>query len=212
MKTNIYKTAILFFTVQSILIVVLINNNYMKSFSFLQSSNSDLVELFLGLIIVLLNLVAVVVVRNLYFSGLEAERLKTTALKYSNMVEQNQIYRQHHHDIKNHLTVVLGLLTLGKNVELKEYLDSYLNTINDALLKIQTGLDEIDILLSSKVHQAKNKDIQVDLTIAAYLKCSKKSILDLVAILGNVFNNAIEAVQDLDQAQRKIGISFRHDI
>ncbi|MDA8228062.1 MAG: Spo0B domain-containing protein [Desulfitobacterium hafniense] len=76
--------------------------------------------------IVLLNLVAVVVVRNLYFSGLEAERLKTTALKYSNMVEQNQIYRQHHHDIKNHLTVVLGLLTLGKNVELKEYLDSYL--------------------------------------------------------------------------------------
>ena len=138
--------------------------------------------------------------------------LKTgTALKYTHLVEQNQIYRQHHHDLKNQLNVVLGLIALGKYDELRDYLNSYLHTINDGLLNIETGLDEINILLSSKLVLAKNKEIQVNLTITANLRCSRKHILDLVAVLGNVLDNAIEAVQGLDLPQRLVSVHFRKD-
>ncbi|MPN26009.1 Sensor protein CitS [bioreactor metagenome] len=127
------------------------------------------------------------------------------------MVEQNQIYRQHHHDLKNHLTVVLGLLQLGKYTDLKEYLESYLRTVNDTMLKIETGMDEIDVLLSAKVNEAKRKDTQVDLIIGNYIKSSRKNILDLVEILGNIINNALEAVQELDPDERMIKLTFQKD-
>lgn len=207
---SIYKTAVAFFAVQSILIVILLNNNYMKDFLYLQSMGSTM-ELVLGILIVLLNLVAIIVMRILYLSGLEAEQLKTTALKYNHLVEQNQIYRQHHHDLKNHLTVVLGLLQLGKYTDLKEYLESYLRTVNDTMLKIETGMDEIDVLLSAKVNEAKRKDTQVDLIIGNYIKSSRKNILDLVEILGNIINNALEAVQELDPDERMIKLTFQKD-
>lgn len=210
MKINIYKTAVSFFAIQSILIVILLNNNYMKRLGYLQSMNSEM-ELLLGIIIILLNLVAIIIIRKLYLSGLEAEQLKTTGIKYEYMVEQNHIYRQHHHDLKNHLTVVLGLLQLGKYTELKEYLDYYLRSVNDTMVKIESGIDEIDVLLSSKVLEAKRKDIHIDLTLASYTKCSKKNLLDLVAIIGNVINNALEAVQDLDQSKRRVNINFQKD-
>lgn len=211
MKKNVYYTAILFFTTQSILITILLNNNYMKQYSFFQLNDPDGVELFLGLIILCLNLVAVIVVKKLYLSGLESERLKITALKYAHLVEQNQIYRQHHHDLKNHLNVVLGILTLGKYEELRDYLNSYFHTIDEGVLTIDTGLAEIDVLLSSKLALAKSKEIQVKLTITANLRCSRKHILDLVAILGNVLDNALETVLKLDKPQPPVSIHFWQD-
>jgi len=211
MKKNVYHAAILFFAIQSTLIAILVNNNYMKKYSFFQLDSSDEAELFFGFIILCINLVAVIVVKRLYFSGLEAEQLRITALKYTHLVEQNQIYRQHHHDLKNQLNVVLGLLRLGKYEELRDYLNSYFRTINDGLITIETGLDEINVLLSSKLALAKSKEIQVNLTISANLRCSRKHILDLVAILGNVLDNALEAVQGLDKPQRPVSIHFRQD-
>jgi len=211
MMKNVHHIAILFLAFQSLLIVTLANNNYMKVYSFFQISNQDLLESMFGFIIVCLNVVAVAVANKLYHSGLEAQQSKITALKYDNLVEQNRIYRQYHHDLKNHLTVVLGLLTLGKYSELKDYLNSYLQTLNDSLLKIETGLDEIDILLASKFHLAKSQEIKVDLNLQTSLKCSRKHILDLVAILGNVLDNALDAVQDFDQSKRLVSICFRQD-
>jgi len=211
MKKNVYYAATLFLTIQSILVTILLNNSYMKKYSFFQLNDPDRVELFLGFIILCFNLVAVIVAKRLYLRSLESEQLKIIALKYTHLVEQNQIYRQHHHDLKNQLNVVLGLLTLGKYGELRDYLNSYFRTINDSVLIIETGLDEIDILLSSKLALAKSKEIQIDLTITANLRCSRKHILDLVAILGNVLDNALETVQLLGPSQHPVSIHFRQD-
>lgn len=208
---NVYHTAILFLAVQSLLIVTLTNNNYMKVYSFFQLSNPDLFASAFGLIIVFLDVLAIVVINRLYKSGLEAQQLKMTAQKYDNLIEQNRIYRQHHHDLKNHLTVVLGLLTLGKHGELKDYLNSYLQTINDGLLKLETGLDEIDILLASKFHLAKGQETRLELDLQTSLRCSRQNILDLVAILGNVLDNALDAVREFEQPKRYVSICFDQD-
>ncbi|EHL05432.1 ATPase/histidine kinase/DNA gyrase B/HSP90 domain protein [Desulfitobacterium hafniense DP7] len=211
MKTNIYKTTIAFFMLQSVLIVILLNNNYMKNSDYLQSSLSEWVELLLGLVIVLMNLGAVIIARILYLSGIEAEQLKTTALKYNHMLTQNRIYQQHHHDLKNHLTVILGLLSQEKLTELRDYLQSYLNTVNDALLRINSGLDELDILLSAKIQDAKRNETEVKLIIRDPIQCSSKKVLDLVAIVGNVVDNALEAVKSLKPSQREATWSIRKD-
>lgn len=211
MKKNVYNAAMLFFIIQSILITILLNNYYMKKYSFFQLNNPDGAELFLGFIILCLNFVALIVMKRLYISGLEAEKLRITALKYTHLVEQNQIYRQHHHDLKNHLNVVLGLLSMGKYEELRDYLNAYFRSIDHGVFTIETGLDEIDVLLSSKLALAKSKEIQVNLTITTNLRCSRKHILDLVAIFGNLLDNALETVRGLDQPQRLVSINFWQD-
>ncbi|MCB8814761.1 sensor histidine kinase [Desulfosporosinus shakirovi] len=211
MKTNIYKTATTFLIVQSVLMVILLNNNYMKDYGYLQSILSEWIELLLGLIILLLNLVAVVIAWRLYRSGIEAEELKTRALKYNHMLTQYQIYREHHHDLKNHLTVVLGLLTQEKFPELREYLQVYLSTVNDALLKTNSGLDELDILLSAKIQAAKRQKTEVLLTILGTILCRRKNISNLVAAIGNLLDNALEAVKELEPSQRKVTWSIRKD-
>ncbi|WP_368292677.1 sensor histidine kinase [Dehalobacter sp. TBBPA1] len=211
MKINIYKISIFVFVIQALFTVVLLNNSYMKSYSFLQPVHAELLELIFGFIIILLNLAAVVVVKSLYEKGLEEEKLKSTEIKYANLIEQNRIYRQHHHDLKNHLTVIHGLLSLEKYTELSEYLDSYIHSINDVLLKVDTGVDEMDVLLTSKIQEAKHKNIEVNLVLKTKITCSKRHVLDLVGILGNLFNNGIEAVQELDFSSRKISIVFYQD-
>lgn len=211
MRVNIYKTAIFFFIIQTLLIGLLLNNNYMKRFSYFQSPRSDLVELIFGFMILFLNIAALIVVRYLNKSGQEAEQFKTTALKSAHMIEQNRIYRQHHHDLKNHLSIVLGLLKQGKYAELEYYLDSYQDAVNDALLRIETGLDEIDVLISAKVQSARSKEIKVELKVESNINSSRKHILELVTILGNVLDNALEAVQEFDEPSRIVSISIRQD-
>ena len=211
MKINIYKTAVLFFIIQSLLIVLLLNNNFMERFSFLQSLRSDLVDLVFGLLILTFNLAAIVIARYLYISGEEAERLKTASLKHAFMLEQNRIYRQHHHDLRNHLTVIMGLVKLEKYQELMNYLELYLNDVNDALFKVQSGLDEVDVLISSKIESARMKGIKINVHVAAKIESGKKNIFNLVTILGNILDNAMEAVQDLEGSRQKISLSIEQD-
>lgn len=212
MKINIYKTAVLFFIIQTLLIGLLLNNNYMEKYAFFQSARSDIVEPIFGLLILFLNIAALIVVRYLYKSGLEAEQLKTNALKSAYMIEQNRIYRQHHHDLKNNLSVISGLLRQEKYAELKNYLDSFVDSVDDALLKIQSGVDEIDVLISSKIQYARSKRIFVDLRVETSIDVNRKHVIELITILGNVLDNALEAVQANEAPLRTINILIKQDV
>lgn len=212
MKINIYKTAVLFFIIQTLLIGLLLNNNYMEKYAFFQSARSDIVEPIFGLLILFLNIAALIVVRYLYKSGLEAEQMKTNALKSAYMIEQNRIYRQHHHDLKNNLSVISGLLRQEKYAELKNYLDSFVDSVDDALLKIQSGVDEIDVLISSKIQYARSKRIFVDLRVETSIEANRKHVIELITILGNVLDNALEAVQDNEAPLRIINILIKQDV
>ncbi|UWG98551.1 GHKL domain-containing protein [Dehalobacter sp. DCM] len=211
MKINIYKAAVIIFVTQALINVILQNNNYMKSYAILQPVYVEWLELILGLVIVLLNLAGVVIIRTLYRKGLEEEKLRSAELKYAGIIEKNQIYRQHHHDLRNHLTVIDGFVHLGKYTELREYLDSYIDSIDDVLLKVNTGVDEVDILLSTKIQEAKQKNVEITLQLNTKITCSKRNIVNLIAIIGNLLNNAIEAVQELDPDLKRVEIIFNAD-
>jgi len=213
MKINIYKKAVLFFILQSLLIIAVLLNEYsfVARFSFLQFLHFEQLDLVFGHLILLLNLAAIVVARYLYMRGEEARRLNVVPQKLANMSEQNRLYRQHHHDLNNHLTVIIGLVQLEKYQELKNYLKFYFNNINNTYFKVESGLDEIDVLISSKIESARMKGIKIDVHLGAKIESGKKNTFNLVTILGNILDNAIEAVQDLEQSRQKICLSIEDD-
>ena len=81
-------------------------------------------------------------------------------------------------------------------------LDTDLNTVDTV---VKTGNAMADAILNSKISLAKSKGITVhcDARIPVQLKMSE---LDLCCIIGNLFDNAIEASLPLPQEQRLIRV------
>lgn len=205
-----YKNAMMIYVVQMVLIVILVNNNFMKSLDVFQPKNQELFRIFIGILIFILNGFSIFVLRELYAKNKEERQFLINSIRFKYIEEQNRIYRQNHHDIKNHLIILSELVKEKRYSELKNYLSSYMEEIDKNLLTINTGVNEIDILLYSKISNAKSKDIEVDFKCDTQIQCSKKHVLNLVSVLGNLIDNAIEACDEMEK-DKYIIIEMKED-
>ncbi|MBR6396438.1 MAG: sensor histidine kinase [Lachnospiraceae bacterium] len=99
----------------------------------------------------------------------------------------------------------MALADKGDIDGIKQYLgelDVDLNTVDTV---IKTGNAMADAILNSKISLARSKEIEVDADAHIPVKL-KMSELDLCCILGNLFDNAIEASLALPPEERKIRV------
>lgn len=128
--------------------------------------------------------------------------LDTHYKEVENMYSQMRRWR---HDYRNHIQTMKAF---AENEDL-EALKAYLNELDNDLEKIgfslRTGNAMADAILSSKISLAEAKGITVraDAHIPVRLKTSD---IDLCCIIGNLFDNAIEASQALPEEKRMIRI------
>lgn len=105
--------------------------------------------------------------------------------------EQTKAFR---HDIKNHLSVLDGLLHNKKWDESRTYLQK-LKTASDSLsFSCQTGNPVVDILLGQKLELAKANGIDTEVSLLLPASCGIDD-LDLCVIFANALDNAIHACQ-----------------
>lgn len=210
MIKNSYKNAIILYIIQMVLIVLLLNNNFMKSVNVFQPKNEELLRLLLGVVIFVLNIASIFVLRDLYIKGKEEQQFIINSVKFKYIEEQNRIYRQNRHDLKNHIIIISELAKEKKYKELDDYLSSYMEEIDKSLVTVSTGVNEIDILLYSKINSAREKNIIVDFKCSTEIKCAKKHVLNLVSILGNILDNAIEACDEMG-GNKAIAVNISDD-
>jgi len=88
---------------------------------------------------------------------------------------------------------------------IKSYLDELDTDLNTVDTVVKTGNAMADAILNSKISLAQSKciNVQCDAHIPVRLKMSE---LDLCCIIGNLFDNAIEASQKLPEDQRLIRV------
>ena len=109
--------------------------------------------------------------------------------------EQTKSFR---HDIKNHLSVLDGLLRSGKLEEGREYLKK-LETVSESLsFPHQTGNPVVDILLGEKLGLAKEIAAEVSLVLP---KLCGIDDFDLCVLFANALDNAITACRANDGAK-----------
>lgn len=209
---NDYNAAIILYLIQMLLLIIVANGRFMDRYYVFGPRGEDAFELFLGPAILILNIAGIFIIKNLYEKGMEEQRYRINALKFKHIEEQNRLYRRHRHDIKNHLSVISGLAEEGKYRELIDYLAGYRRAVDGSMISVETGLGELDILLYSKITSAKDRRIWVDFKCSASIKCSKRYVLDMVSILGNVLDNAIEACEEIEEeGDGKISIEIKED-
>ncbi len=111
--------------------------------------------------------------------------------------EQTKAFR---HDIKNHLSVLNGLLNGGKLEESKAYLQKLESASVMLSFPCQTGDPVVDILLGEKLGLAKAVGISVEVSLLLSRPCGIDE-LDLCVIFANALDNAIRACQAVKGAK-----------
>ena len=132
----------------------------------------------------------------------QRELIETHYQEVENMYHQIRGWR---HDYRNHIQMMKVLAANGDLEGLKVYLDQLDTDLNTVDTVVKTGNAMADAILNSKISLAKSRGIpvQVDAHIPVKLKMSE---LDLCCILGNLFDNAIDASLALPEDQRLIRV------
>ena len=107
------------------------------------------------------------------------------------------------HDYRNHIQTMKVLAAEGDLDALKKYLDKLDEDLNTVDVVVKTGNKMTDAILNSKISLAKSKGINViaDAKVPVELKMSD---IDLCIVIGNLFDNAIEASLALPEEERLI--------
>lgn len=132
----------------------------------------------------------------------QRELLDTHYAEVENMYRQIRGWR---HDYRNHIQTMKAYAANGDLEAISKYLDLLDTDLNTVDTVIKTGNAMTDAILNSKISLARSKDITVkaDAQIPVALSVSE---IDLCVILGNLFDNAIEASIALPPEQRMIRV------
>ena len=132
----------------------------------------------------------------------QRELIETHYREVENMYRQIRGWR---HDYRNHIQMMKVLAANGDMDALKAYLDELDTDFNTVDTVVKTGNPMADAILNSKISLARSRNIptQVDAHIPVKLKMSE---LDLCCIIGNLFDNAMEASMALPEEKRMIRV------
>ncbi len=132
----------------------------------------------------------------------QRELIDTHYQEVDNMYRQIRGWR---HDYRGHIQAMKALAAQGDMQAIQAYLDELDTDLNTVDTVVKTGNAMADAILNSKISLAHSKGIptHVDAHIPVKLRMSE---LDLCVIIGNLFDNAIEASLSLPEDKRLIRV------
>lgn len=137
-----------------------------------------------------------------HIAAYQRELIETHYQEVDNMYRKMRGWR---HDYRNHIQAMKVMAANGNMDGIKAYLDELDTDLNTVDTVVKTGNAMADAILNSKISLAQSKSIAVhcDAHIPVKLQMSE---LDLCCILGNLFDNAIEASLSLPEGERQIRV------
>lgn len=114
------------------------------------------------------------------------------ALEYHRLLETTEALRQMKHDTAIHLDVIASYAAAENISGLLAYIDSYHHSLDHIHQLISTGNTAVDCILSSKINAACQLGINPVLSVIVP-ETFPLDVLSLSSLLGNLWNNALEA-------------------
>lgn len=135
-------------------------------------------------------------------SDYQRELIETHYREVDNMYRKMRGWR---HDYRNHIQTMKAYAAAQDWEAICNYLDLLDEDLTTVDTVVKTGNPMTDAILNSKISLAHSKNITVhaDADIPVKLKTSE---IDLCCIIGNLFDNAIEASEKLPEEERMIRV------
>lgn len=117
---------------------------------------------------------------------------------YQSMKERYEQQRRFWHDYKNQLNCIQGMIGSGQTKEALEYISGLTGNFRQNELCVNTDHVVVNVMLNQKYKEACDKGIVMTM-VSGDLSGLTISEEDIVTLLGNLLDNAIEACEKLDQ-------------
>lgn len=203
----------LIFPIFTICAVMLMTSSVIKSY------HSDIIAIYyiiaIGLIV--LNLVVFHLISEILENSRnmkEAEALRQQSIGqlelYNSMRENYNIQRQRTHEYKNQIVCMDMLMKKKDYSKLEDYIGNISDGLDAQLDMVDTNNDVVNAIFNAKYYEAIKNDVLVVLKIND-LSDIKISDNDIVTILSNLLDNAIEAAKQCDIGKRIVKIKMLYD-
>ena len=120
----------------------------------------------------------------------------------------NRTMRAQRHDYMNHLQVVGALLDLAEYDEAKNYLSKVSTDLQSISRALKTAHPAINALLQAKLLKCEKHGILLELDISSRLDNLPLPSWELCRILGNLIDNAIEAIDGEKPSMPRIRLTI----
>ena len=130
---------------------------------------------------------------------------------YSSVSREKEIQKARTHDYINHLKVIQDLGRKGNLKAQEKYIDEQISEVSHSQDVFETGSPIVDAVINRKYLEAKEKGISF-LVEADNLTNLSISSSDLVTILSNMLDNAIEAAEQCEEKRITLKMQMSGDL
>ena len=121
--------------------------------------------------------------------------------------EVNEEMKKTRHDMKKHLGNILYMIENDQTEKAKEYIGKLTDAILATKQNVYTGNYIIDAILNKHMVLCKSKNVKLELSVDEIPKLDTNPV-DISAILDNLLDNAIEAVEKPEIIKRCIEVTL----
>lgn len=152
----------------------------------------------INLIIFCLNLILLFLIRHLIkLMGRERETI-IRRIKEKNSLRLDWEKEARLHDRNHHLGMLYMLLQTGYTDRAREYLKGMVGELQNIDAIVRTGNEALNALIRGKMSRAKQLGVQINIDVLKGLYPMNIQDWELNRIIGNLLDNAIEAVENLN--------------
>lgn len=198
----------LIFPIFTLITVIVMTNSMVASY------HEDIVNVYyviaIGLIV--LNMVVFHLINEILENSQrirEADILKQQSIGqlelYTSLRKNYDIQRKRTHEYKNQIMCIDSLLKKKKYDKLEEYINSIFNRLDGQLDMVDTNNEVVNAIINAKYYEALQNNVLFILKIndLSHIKVSDD---DIVTILSNLLDNAIEAAKQCEIDRRTVSI------
>ncbi|MGS0765217.1 sensor histidine kinase [Syntrophomonas curvata] len=167
-----------------------------------------------SILAVLLAVILVAVVLSLLLSWKmismtrQERRLELQQFHISNLQEMTQIIKAQRHDFINHLQVIYGLVSQEHADQAKLYINTLYKDVQVTSNVLQLAVPELSALLLVKTGVATARNISLVISQESDLSALAVPPMELATVVGNLLNNAMEAVESFNPALRTVRLKI----
>lgn len=203
----------LIFPIFTLITVIVMTNSMITSY------HEDIVNVYyvIAIVLIVLNMVVFHLINEILENSQrirEADVLKQQSIRqlelYNSLRKNYDIQRKRTHEYKNQIMCIDSLLKKKNYNKLEEYINSIFDKLDGQLDMVDTNNEVVNAVINAKYYEALQNDVLFILKIndLSHIKVSDE---DIVTILSNLLDNAIEAAGQCDIDKRTVGIKLLYE-
>jgi len=205
-KQNLFIYVII---LMPLLLLIILNTTYNASkFNDISEISHNIFTGLIGIFIAVLAVLSAAAVKKIgqyVEKEYEAKRAVENLKQIEQLIDSS---RKQRHDFHHQLQTVYGLLESGSHERARDYISKMFSIISKTVGLIKTDNYSISALLNTKIGLAEAKNIDLEITIECNLKEIPLTALEANSLLGNLIDNALEAIEENTGERRQVEVKI----